>query len=371
MKKGIFYLLVLPLCVYITCCGSQKDDSIKVGAIVFLTGESSSLGVPLLNGLKYAEKYINNNGGINGRRIELIIEDSQSSAKGTLSAFNKLVMNNVTSIIVTGDNEFRAINELAKKNSIPIIATACTGGIEDRSKWVLRYCYSEQSQDRDIANFIYNDLKYRRMALIYPNSLYGQDIYKYTKKYFEELGGEIIAHQAFLSNEGNQRNTALSILRESPEIICVRGIGTAFEAIIKSLRENGYKNELIGDITLGLPATIKNTQNYIGKIFYVAGELDLDSKDLFVQSYIQEYKNEYMQDPSFWDALGFDSLYYLCHALANVDNLKDKNQILDALYTLGPIKCLLGTHGFNQNGDLNFITSVFVMDELGVRVLNK
>lgn len=368
MKKNQIIIAVVLIAVFVGGIfyfkdkeQTKDDDVIRVGAIVFLTGESASLATPLQNGLLLAVKYINSNGGVDGKKVELIIEDSKSSAKGTVDAYKKLMSQNVSAIITTGDIEFRAINSSIEQNPIPIIATASTGGIENRSKWVFRYCYSEESQDRDLSEFLINDMKLRRLAVAYPNNLYGADILKYTKYFFEKLGGEVVAHQSFeTSGSFNSRATALHLINSNPEVIYVRGIGSNFESIIRQLRENGYKGQITGDVTIGLPSTIENLNEIVEKVYYVASELDVNSTDELIQNYVQRYRTDYNSEPNFWDALGFDSFYFLAEALKR--GSESKESLRESLLSMGKRKGLLGEHQFNESGDLEFKTSIFTIE---------
>lgn len=358
MKKYLFIVFAAMLAIG---CGNREANVIKIGAIVFLTGESSSLGEPLKNGLLLAEQHINENGGIKGKNVKLIIEDSQSTPKGTINAFNKLISQGVIGIISTGDNEFRAINNLLDKKNIPVIATACTGGIDDRSPWLFRYCYSEQSQDKDLVEFIISTLGYNKLSLIYPNTLYGQDIKKYTSEYHIAFGGTIVSANAYQTESVNQRDLVLNALKNSPEVICVRGIGSAFETIIRNIRENNDKVQIIGDVTIGLPTTINNLGSILNGVYYVASELDTQSNRPIVQKYVSDYYDLHKVNPSFWDALGYDSLIFMATAINQTEE-NSPQQIRETIKSLKDVDCLLGVNNFNDNGDLNFRTSVYKID---------
>jgi len=353
----LFSTIVLVFVIVMTGCKHKEEDVIKIGAIVFLTGESSSLGEPLKNGLLLAVEQINNSGGIEGKKVKLILEDSKSTANGTINAYRKLVRDKVIAIISTGDIELRALNEIANQYHIPIIATAATGGLENWSEWIFRYCYSEQSQKEELIDFIINDLGTKNLVLVYPNSSYGLDIKNYTNLFTHKFGGNVLAAIPYEMNSVDQRATALKAINENPEIIIIRGYGIGFESVLRSLSEQRYGGILAGDITIGIPSTIEKLHQAVNGSYFVASFLDNDSEDELIQDYINSYRNKFKLEPGFWDALSYDSFLLLRTAIekAGTDNLRLK----DTLYYLPPVNCLLGKHGFNESTDVNFELNIF------------
>ena len=99
MKKSI-YVLVVTMVVSLTLfCAHYvnaevrgvTDKSIKVGAILPITGPAASIGVQLAEAIRSHTRYINDNGGVNGRQLDLIVEDDRYSIPPAISALKKLV----------------------------------------------------------------------------------------------------------------------------------------------------------------------------------------------------------------------------------------------------------------------------------------
>jgi branched-chain amino acid transport system substrate-binding protein len=88
MKKSILLGLILSLLIVLPVFA---QDPIKIGVYAPLSGDSAMVGQTLVEGVQLATKQINEAGGIDGRPIELIIEDDEQSPKVAVSAVNKLV----------------------------------------------------------------------------------------------------------------------------------------------------------------------------------------------------------------------------------------------------------------------------------------
>ena len=267
------------------------------------------LGAPLQNGMLTAERHINESlAASKSPQVELFIEDSKNTVNGTLAAYSKMRALGVDAIVSTGDTELRALNGVVDQNPIPIIATSCVGGLDQRSPWIFRYCYSEQSQMRDLSEFIVNNLMMKRMTLIYANNAYGPDVLRHTKDQFAKVGGHLQSAHPFLPDSADQKSVVAKALEDKPELLCIRGIGPGFEAIIRTVREMGFKGRIVGDITLALPDTLKNVGDALEGTYYVASELDTSSSKPSIVSYTSLYRKHFSAEPSFWDALGFDSV---------------------------------------------------------------
>lgn len=343
-------------------CKNQNESVVKIGGILSLTGDNALQGNLALNGAMLAIDAINEKGGINGKKVELIVEDSKTTSSGTINAFKKMIsLNNVTAMISTGDIEFQAINTVADKGDKLIMATTCSGMIGDgRSPLLFRYCFNEESQDDILLKFVHDSLKVGEIVLIYPNNLWGKEIDKYTSMAAQKYGVNIINKQTYDINSMDQKTVAMKALESNPQIICIRGFGTAFEAVLRHLSELNYRGTIIGDITISLPGTINNTKKAVEGAFLVSIELNKTSDNPIIQKYADCYRKKYNAEPCFWDALGYDACMYLIKAIEKGEI--DNSSISEALFTLTDIDLLLGENTFKDKSDVDFEMSIFKIE---------
>ena len=79
------------------------DDEIVIGAIGDQTGPAASVGLPITEATKIYFRHINEMGGINGRKVRIIVEDDHYTIPGSVSAFKKLIYKDkVLSILYCG-----------------------------------------------------------------------------------------------------------------------------------------------------------------------------------------------------------------------------------------------------------------------------
>lgn len=343
-------------------CQKKEDNVVKIGALLSLTGNNAAQGNLAKNGILLGVERINKEGGLNGKLVELVIEDTETSTKGTINAFKKITSTNkVVAIVTTGDTEFQAINSLAEQSQIPVMATICTGMLDEgRSSWLFRYCYNEAQEDECLMEFVKKDLGINNMALLYPNTLFGQDFYKYSKIYIDANKINITANIAYDFNSIDQRSDAIKTIKSNPDIICARGFGSALDALLRHLSELGYKGNIVGDLSLVVPSTLNNTNGIMEGAYIVASDLDIASDNKIIKEYVEEYKNKYELEPCFWDAIGYDSFIFVCDAIkkGGIEPLEIKK----ALYQIQPDHLLLGNNKFENKNDVSFDMHIFQLN---------
>lgn len=341
-----------------------NNETIKIGALLSLTGDNAQQGNLAKNGILVAVENVNSSGGINGKMIEVIIEDTRTDASGTITAMKKLAtLDKVKGIVVTGDTELPVVNQMADNYGIPIMATICTGMLDKkRSEWVYRYCYNEEQEDDFLMTFVRQDLGIKNMALLYPNSTAGQAFYKYSKKYIEANGIQVVADIAYDVQSTNiQRDNAVKVMNSNPEIICARGFGPSLDALLRHIKELGYKGRVVGDLSLSVPSAVKNTNGILNGAYIVASDLDLKSDNSVITSYAQIYKSKYDIAPCFWDAIAYDSFMYLFYAMK--ESTEKTITFKDAIFSIKPNNLLLGENWFKDKNDVDFKMHIFEMNE--------
>ena len=152
----------------------RKDSVIKIGAIVFLTGNQSTLGSEVNNAFNIAMEDINKKGGLNGKKVQLIVEDSKDLPKDGIMAFNKLVMDKIPIIITTGDVVSLSIAPIANKDSVILLTTIAAGSeITQNGEWVYRVWIQAERQAKAIADYTFQNLKIKKSAILFINNDYG------------------------------------------------------------------------------------------------------------------------------------------------------------------------------------------------------
>jgi len=183
-----------------TTTAAPTGGKIIVGCFTSLTGASAGAGSTIATGVKFAVKEWNDKGGINGQQIEVIVEDDQSTPTGAVNAFNKLVSQKPAFIVgppFTG-NVLAVEQSLKTSGKLPVFTGATNVAItQGGDGWFFRVGTVDSITSVLSAQFIIDDLKAKKPAIIYPNNDYGKGGYEGIKAYCDSKGIPLVAAETF------------------------------------------------------------------------------------------------------------------------------------------------------------------------------
>ena len=216
MKKvtKVFSVMVasVALAAMLSGCGGDKKtaggDTIKVGVNLEMTGGSASFGISSKNAIELAFKNINDKGGINGKKLELVVADNKSEAAEATNAMQKLVSQDKV-VAVIGPNlssatiAAGAINNGSKVLDIAPMATNPNVTVDPATgktkEYNFRACFIDPFQGTVMANFAKNDLQATKAAILIDNSSdYAKGLAAFFKENFIKNGGTVVAEESYL-----------------------------------------------------------------------------------------------------------------------------------------------------------------------------
>ena len=156
MKK--LFLTMLLVTILIVSCGKKTTNSniIKIGVIAPLTGNYAQYGIAVKEGIELKVEAINNAGGINGKKIELVIADSKGDVQESVNAFKKMVSQDKVNIVIgeVVSATSQAISGLAQSAKVPLIsATATSLDVTKGKDFVFRTTFTDPYQGTATAKY--------------------------------------------------------------------------------------------------------------------------------------------------------------------------------------------------------------------------
>ncbi len=130
MKKLLFILLVMVIAM-MGIVTAQDGESIKVGAIFDLSGATSDVGNPYAEGVIAYVDWLNSNGGINGRPIELVSQDYAYSVDTAENLYTQFVDEGVVVFMGWGTGDTLALVGRIAEDEIPFISASYSGSLND------------------------------------------------------------------------------------------------------------------------------------------------------------------------------------------------------------------------------------------------
>ena len=186
-----------------TGCSSSKgnDKEIKVGANFELTGGVANYGNQALKGIKLAIKQANENGGVLGKQINLIVADNKSEASEAANAATKLISQDGVKVLLgpATTSNMLAASQIATDNKIPAITPTATNPkitVENGQvkPYIFRSCFIDPLQGEVMADFATKTLNVKTAAIYVDSSSdYSKGLAEVFAKKFAEAGGTIVA----------------------------------------------------------------------------------------------------------------------------------------------------------------------------------
>jgi len=321
----VVILLIICGLIWVSCQKKVEEKVVKIGAILPLTGKSSLLGEMAKNGLILAAKKINEKGGINGKKIKLIIEDGQADIKISLSAFRKLVkFENVNCIITTHSSVGLTLAPIANKEKIILIVHASHPKITGNSHYVFRHSNVADQEAKIITDFISNILNGNKISIAAMNDDYGM-VFKNTLEELIPSKGKnfrIVASIIYEKTETDFKTVAQKLILSNPDVVVITGLGNGVGILIRRLREFGYQGNIV--ITLAAVATgaFQGTGESAKGLYYV--NFDIDSEDPHYKEVAKEYKEMFNADFSAAPLIFYNSLILVAEAIQKAGTSPDK-----------------------------------------------
>ena len=319
---------------------SAQNAPIKIGAVLSVTGPASYLGDPELKTLQtYVEK-INAEGGVIGRKIELIHYDDGTEAGKANSFAKRLIESDKVDFIIGGTTTgaTMAMVPLVEKAEIPFISLAgAVVVIEPVKKWVFKTPHT----DRMAAEKVFADMKKRgitKIALLSDTGGFGQSGRKEAKGVIDKYGNTLVADETY-GPADTDVTTQLTKIKGTPGVqaIFVFGFGQGSAVATKNYGQLGitvpmYQSHGVASneyITLSGKAA--EGVRMPTPALLVANSLpDSDPQKPVVVGYDKTYRDKYKADPSTFGGYAYDALYLAVNAIKKAGST-DKAKVRDAL----------------------------------------
>lgn len=379
MKKVLAFVLVLSMIFAMCACGSQPAettekptatqstkpeetkgaDPIKIGVYMPMTGSNAGSGLCQIQGIQMAMDEVNAEGGINGRKLEIITYDSTGTSEGAVKAATRLIEEDGVQVIIGSflSANILAVSELTEKAKVLHVG-AGTG-----ASWTnigLKYTYRATANGNlPVATMIEEliDCGFSSIALISVESDYGQSGHDAVVTGCEAKGIKVMADLTYQTGDTDFTGVITKALSSGAETIVVYGLGNELAMIAKQLRLNGYE-DLIFTIEGGTNVEVLTVGGAAanGIVFaaaYVVPDAPENGATEMIREALNRFYNQYKEMP-FSDCFyrGYDQGRLVAEALKNAKDVNSGESIKDAFVAIKGLELLGGTFDFTDgSGD--------------------
>jgi len=329
-----------------------NTDPIKIGVVNEITGVQAQAGEFTVNGIKLAQEEINNAGGVLGRRIELQIEDNQSTNPGTVLAFSKLGgRGDIVGIIgPIRSTQIQAASPTIAKSGIPtMIGGTDTSLTHVNNRWVFRARPNDSYSSRVIADFGINTLRLKKWAIVHSTDAFGSGGAKALTAALAAQGITPVLDQGYTNNSQDFAAVVLSVKKSDADILATyMTLESDVGIFARQLRQLGVTIPWVGSPSIIAVTSLKlAAESLFGT--YAITDFTTDANDL-TRSFMKKYRDKYGINPDTFASWSYDATQVLAQAIRNAGST-DPAAVRSAILAIKGYKGLEGTYEFDQNGD--------------------
>ena len=359
----------------------DADEPYTIGAMDALTGVAESYGNPLHQAKLLAVEEINAAGGINGRMLELKVEDSKCAAQDAITAYNKLTDVDGVKIILgtTCSGSMLGAAPLAEKDGVVLLSASATSpDIAAAGDYIFRTAINDLNLGIDIGNTLWVD-GIRTIATINESTDYAEGARSTAVARFEELGGSVVGAERYSSESIDFRSHLTKLLNEQPDALLLAAQGeVSGGTIIKQARELGYDGPVYSEIVPTAPEALNIAGEAATGLKAVIPNPDLTTAD--GRDFLEKFKDRYGEVATlpWFQGSAYDDVYIAAECLKQTEDDQDSDGFRDCLNNLTWSGAIGENYSFDENGDVVGLANVVVQvlpvaqrtdDNLGYEVL--
>jgi branched-chain amino acid transport system substrate-binding protein len=342
-------LFVIAGCAQITG-QAVHSDTIKIGAVLPMTGKSAQYGIWIQEGLELAKGQINAEGGIKGKQLEIIYEDDQCDAKLASTAMQKLVDQDKVPVVYGSwcSSSVLAQAPIAEESQTVLVGEAISPKIRDAGDFVFRMQPDARYYIKELVPFVCKELGIKKVAILYINNDFGVDQADVFQTEFEKLGGEITAKEAFEQGAADFKTELTKIKFSGAEAVFAPGY-TELAVILKQAKELGMETQFFASVPFENPDIVHAAGNAAEGVIY-PHHFDPEAEYLLTKQYQEGYQEKYGEKSEGFAALAYDGMRIISTAMQECG--EDSVCIKEELYKVNDFPGVTGPTTFDEHGDV-------------------
>lgn len=302
---------------------TSSSNPIPIGVAVAQTSNVALLGQEQVAGVKIAEKYFNDQGGINGTPIKIIFQDTAGDEAGTINAFQTLITKNKVAGIVgpTLSQQAFSADPIAEREKVPVLGPSNTAkGIPQIGEYISRVSAPVSIvAPNSVAAALKINPQIKKVAVLYAqNDAFSKSETEIFQQTVKERKLDLVTVQKFQTTDTDFQSQATNTIKLKPDLVVISGLASDGGNLVKQLRELGYKGLIIGGNglnTSNLFAVCKALCDGVLIAQAYSPEQPGDINKAFRNVYLAQYKKE----PPQFSAQAFTAVQVYVDALNAMD----------------------------------------------------
>ena len=336
-RRIISILIMLFVLVGFSGCSTTENDTIKIGSIHPLTGGMAYEGQAMVNAQKIAIERINSEGGINGKKLELVARDSMGTSSGAINAAMKLTNSGVAALTGTyTSSTAQVVSRTAEKTKIPLVITVASSDnlLSNGYKYTFRIQPSVSVFSQNFLEY-YDHFKtddMKTVAFIYENSNYGTGIAEYIRNHIDETGLEVVGMISYPASASTLSSEVTRLAALEPDLLVPIGYYSDQMLLMKEILERDIHFDTIVGCANGAFSDDKFIETYgdrVEGIYDINYRYNPNSEE--TQYLLDKYREIYGEEIPVHAVYGYESIMVIADAMRRCDDPENPEQVRTAL----------------------------------------
>jgi branched-chain amino acid transport system substrate-binding protein len=353
---------------------------IRIGVAEALTGNAAQYGVPIRRGLELAVAEINSGGGINGKKLELVIEDEQGKKEEAINVFKKLIFQDKVLMLFgpTLSNSAQASDPVAQAAKVVVFGTSNTAdGITSIGNYVFRNSVTEADILPVTLKVAVQKTGLKKVAVLYGNDdIFTKSGYDNFAKALKMLQLPVTTTETFAKGDVDFKPQLTKIKASNPDAVVLSALIAEGGPIMVQARQLGLNVPIIGGNGMNSPRVFElakdNSEN-----LWVGSPWSVENPAQENKRFIAAYQKAHNGLPDQFAAQAYDALYIAAQALKKINISgkleNDRRALRDALPSIqwagatGPFKFRQVTDRGGKPAGYDAVQTAIVMMTKGNR----
>ncbi|MBE9218493.1 ABC transporter substrate-binding protein [Dolichospermum flos-aquae] len=314
-----------------TNTSNPTSSAIPIGIAFAQTSNVALLGQEGIAGVKIAEKYFNDQGGVNGTPVKLVVQDTSGDETGAINAFQTLInKDKVVGIIgPTLSQQAFSADPVAERAKVPVIAASNTAkGIPELGDYIARVSVPiAKVAPNAVKAALKQNPNMKKVAVFYAqNDAFNKSETEIFQKTVKDAKLEIVTVQKFQTTDTDFQSQITNAMNLKPDLVIISGLAADGGNLVRQLRELGYKGLIIGGNGLN-SSNILTVCKALCDGVIIAQAYSPDHANNINQKFRQSYLDQYKKEPPQFSAQAFTALQVYVEALQALDNKSKINKL--------------------------------------------
>ncbi|TMA66739.1 MAG: ABC transporter substrate-binding protein [Deltaproteobacteria bacterium] len=316
MRLGL--LILVSMLMFGTPLGVSGAADIKIGVAEALTGNASQYGVAIRKGFELTAGEINGAGGVNGQKLELVIEDEQGKKEEVINVFKKLIFQDKVLMLFgpTLSNSAQASDPVAQGAKVVVFGTSNTAdGITSIGNYVFRNSVTEADILPVTLNTAAQKTGLKKVAVLYGNDdIFTKSGYDNFKKALQELKIPVTTTETFAKGDVDFKPQLTKIKASNADAIVMSALVAEGAPVMVQARQFGMMLPFIGGNGMNSPRVFELAKEHSDNL-WVGSPWSMENPAAENKRFIAAYQKAHGSPPDQFTAQAYDAMYILAQAL--------------------------------------------------------